>query len=125
MARITGVGGIFFKSPDPAALARWYRDVLGLKVEEWNGAVLSYDTPKHPPCVVWGPFENGSEYFLPSTRHHMINFGVDDLSGLLDRLREKGVTILSIKDDDPAGRFAWIMDPDGTKIELWEPKKKQ
>jgi catechol 2,3-dioxygenase-like lactoylglutathione lyase family enzyme len=122
MAGITGFGGIFFRSSDPAALSTWYRDVLGLKVEEWNGAMLAYDAPGHPPCVVWAPFERDSEYFSPSMRDHMVNFGVEDLKDFLDQLRAKGVTILGVKDDDPNGLFAWILDPDGTKIELWEPK---
>ena len=122
MARITGIGGIFFKSRDPKALAQWYRDVLGLAVEDWNGAMLRYDAPGHPPMAVWSPFAQDTDYFAPSTREFMLNFAVDDLDGLVAQLKSKGVEILKRDDSDPNGRFAWLLDPDGTRIELWEPK---
>jgi catechol 2,3-dioxygenase-like lactoylglutathione lyase family enzyme len=123
MARITGVGGIFFRSPDPKALGRWYHDVLGIDVANWGGATLDYDAPGHPPCVVWCPFQADTSHFAPSSREFMINFGVDDLDGLLAQVEARGVKVLGRDDDsDPNGRFAWIMDPDGTKIELWQPK---
>lgn len=121
---ITGVGGIFVKSHDPKALAAWYRDVLGIAVESWGGALLRYDTPGHPEKLAWSAFPTKSDYFAPSTRELMLNFAVDDMDALLARLRAKGVTILKQDDTDPQGRFAWIMDPDGTKIELWQPKTK-
>lgn len=120
MAKITGVGGIFFKSPDPAQLAAWYRDVLGLEISDYGGAMLSYDTPGHPPFVVWSPFAADTDYFAPSTRELMVNFAVDDLDGFLAVIAAKGVAVLDRKDYD-YGRFAWIVDPDGTKIELWQP----
>jgi predicted enzyme related to lactoylglutathione lyase len=122
--RITGVGGIFLKSKDPKALARWYRDVLGVPLEPWGGATLSYDAPGHPPVVVWNAFPSTTDYMSPSTREFMINFAVDDLDAYLTRLREKGVTVLKRDDAGPTGKFAWILDPDGTKIELWQPKAK-
>ena len=120
--RITGVGGIFLKSKDPKALARWYRDVLGVPLEAWGGAMLRYDAPGHPPAVVWNAFPSTTGYMDPSTREFMINFAVDDLDAYLTRLKEKGVTVLKREDAGPTGKFAWILDPDGTKIELWEPK---
>jgi predicted enzyme related to lactoylglutathione lyase len=119
--RITGVGGIFFKSKDPKALMAWYRDVLGIKVEAWGGAAMAYDAPGHPPVVVVNAFKQESHYMDPSTRDYMIDFAVDDLSAFLDRLKAKGVAVLKRDDSDPSGKFAWIVDPDGTKIELWEP----
>jgi predicted enzyme related to lactoylglutathione lyase len=122
MARITGLGGVFFKSRDPKALAAWYRDVLGFKIEEWGSAMLRTDTPGHPEFVIWGPFAADTKYCEPSTREFMVNFGVDDLDGFLVQIEAKGVTVLDRK-DETYGRFAWIMDPDGTKIELWEAKK--
>jgi catechol 2,3-dioxygenase-like lactoylglutathione lyase family enzyme len=122
--RITGVGGIFLKSKDPKALARWYRDVLGVPLEPWGGATLSYDAPGHPPVVAWNAFPSTTDYMSPSTREFMINFAVDDLDAYLIRLREKGVTVLKRDDAGSAGKFAWILDPDGTKIELWQPKAK-
>ncbi|MBT2188333.1 VOC family protein [Sphingobium nicotianae] len=120
--RITGVGGIFFKSKDPKALMAWYRDVLGIKIEAWGGAAMTYDAPGHPPAVIVNAFRETSGYMNPSTREFMLNFAVDDLSAFLDRLKAKGVAVLKRDDSDPSGKFAWIIDPDGTKIELWEPK---
>lgn len=121
--RITGVGGVFIKSKDPKALAAWYRDVLGIKLESWGGATLRYDTPGHPQEVVWSAFPASSGYFAPSTREVMLNFAVDDLDAFLAKLKAKGVEVLK-HHDGPDGRFAWIMDPDGTKIELREPQHK-
>ena len=121
--KITGVGGIFIKSKDPKALAAWYRDVLGIKIESWGGAMLRYDAPGHPQEVVWSAFPAGSGYFAPSTRDVMLNFAVDDLDAFLEKLRAKGVKTLKTT-DSPDGRFAWIMDPEGNKIELWQPPKK-
>ncbi len=120
--RITGVGGVFVKSKDPKALARWYRDVLGIAVEPWGGAVLRYDAPGHPPAVAWNVLPAASGYTSPSTREFMIDFAVDDLDAFLAKLEAKGVTVLKRDDSDPSGKFAWILDPDGTKIELWQPK---
>lgn len=119
--RITGIGGVFVASKDPKALAAWYRDVLGIAIETWGGAMLRYDAPAHPPVATWAPFQGGG-YFQPSTREFMVNFAVDDLDAFLARLTARGVAILKRDDADPSGRFAWILDPDGTKIELWEPR---
>jgi catechol 2,3-dioxygenase-like lactoylglutathione lyase family enzyme len=118
---ITGVGGVFFKAKDPKALAAWYRDVLGLPLEVWGGAKLRYDAPKHPPALIWNAFPASTKYFAPSTGEFMINYAVDDMDAFLTRLRAKDVAILK-RVDDPNGRFAWILDPEGNKIELWEPK---
>ena len=118
---ITGVGGVFFKAKDPKALAAWYRDVLGLPLEVWGGAKLRYDAPKHPPALIWNAFPASTKYFAPSTSEFMINYAVDDMDAFLTRLRAKDVAILK-RVDDPNGSFAWILDPDGNKIELWEPK---
>ena len=120
--RITGVGGIFVRSKDPKALAAWYRDVLGIAMERFGGAMLRYDAPGHPPAVVWSGFKQDTAYFEPSTREFMIDFAVDDLDAFVARLKRHGVAILKRDDSDPSGSFAWIMDPDGTKIELWQPK---
>ena len=119
---ITGVGGVFVKSKNPKALADWYRDVLGLEVKSWGGAALPYDAPGHPPVVVWSAFPETDDYMAPSTREFMINFAVDDMDALIARLTSKGVPIIRRDDKDPNGRFAWILDPDGTKIELWQAK---
>lgn len=121
--RITGVGGIFFKAKDPKALAAWYRDVLGLPLEVWGGAKLRYDAPQHPPALIWTAFPATTRYFAPSTSEFMINYAVDDMDAFLKRIEAKGVAILKRTDDDPSGRFAWVLDPEGNKIELWEPKR--
>jgi catechol 2,3-dioxygenase-like lactoylglutathione lyase family enzyme len=123
MAHITGIGGIFFKAKDPKALTAWYRDVLGIHIEDWGGAALRYDAPGHPPVMVWSAFPQTTDYMAPSTRDFMVNFAVDDLDAFLTMLNGKGVTILKRDDSDPSGKFAWILDPEGTKIELWGPKK--
>lgn len=120
--RITGIGGIFFKSKDPKALMAWYRDVLGMKVEAWGGVMLSYDAPGHPPVLTLNVLKAGSDYMEPSKREFMLNFAVDDLDAFLDRLKAKNVPILRRDDSDASGKFAWIVDPDGTKIELWQPQ---
>ena len=117
MARITGFGGIFFKSSDPKRLAAWYRDVLGIELAEWGGAMLRTDAPGH--FVVWNPFPADTKYYEPSKREFMVNFAVDDLDEMLAQVQAKGVAVLGRQDED-YGRFAWIMDPDGTKIELWQ-----
>jgi len=119
--RITGIGGIFFKVKDPKALVAWYRDVLGMPLEAWGGAALRYDAPQHPPAVIWSVFPEKTGYFAPSTSEFMINYAVDDLDAFLARLKAKGVEPLK-RSDDTTGRFAWIVDPEGHKIELWEPK---
>jgi predicted enzyme related to lactoylglutathione lyase len=119
---ITGIGGVFFKAKDPKALAAWYRDVLGLPLEPWGGAALRYDAPKHPPALIWNAFPDSTNYFAPSTGGFMINYAVDDMDAFLLRLQSKGVAPLKRKDDS-TGRFAWILDPEGNKIELWEPKR--
>jgi catechol 2,3-dioxygenase-like lactoylglutathione lyase family enzyme len=124
VGHVTGVGGVFVRSKDPKALSAWYRDILGITLEPWGGASLRYDAPGHPPVVVWSPFPQATDYMAPSTREFMIDFAVDDLNAILARLKEKGVPVIKRDDSDPNGSFAWIMDPDGTKIELWQPKAK-
>lgn len=118
--RITGIGGIFVVSKDPEALGAWYRDVLGIPLESWGGATFSYEAPGHPSVAVWNAFPQGESYLEPSRRDFMLNFAVDDLDAFLARLEAKGVTILKRDDSDPNGKFAWILDPDGTKIEFWQ-----
>jgi catechol 2,3-dioxygenase-like lactoylglutathione lyase family enzyme len=124
MGRVVGIGGVFFKSKDPKALAAWYRDVLGLEIAEWGGAIFPLRDSKNAPkgaVQVWSPFKHDTDYFAPSTREFMVNFEVDDLDAMCTRLKAKGITPLKREDNDPSGRFAWILDPEGTKIELWQP----
>ena len=121
--RITGVGGVFVTSRDPKALTAWYRDVLGIPIQSWGGALLPYDAPGHPPFVVLNAFPADTDYFKPSNREFMLDFAVDDLDAFAARLQAKGVAFLK-RTEDASGKFAWILDPDGTKIELWQPKMK-
>lgn len=122
VGHVTGIGGIFVKSRDPKALASWYRDVLGLDVASWGGAALPYDAPGHPPKIAWNALPDTTDHMSPSSREFMINFAVDDMDAIVARLTANDVPILGRDDDDTFGRFAWIQDPDGTKIELWQPK---
>jgi predicted enzyme related to lactoylglutathione lyase len=122
VGQITGVGGIFFKSKDPKALMAWYRDVLGIKVESWGGAQMRYDAPNHPPALILTAFDQSTKELEPSQREFMLNFAVDNLDVFLERIKTKGVVILSRDDNDPFGKFASIVDPEGIKIQFWEPK---
>lgn len=119
---VTGIGGIFIRSKDPKALMAWYRDMLGVPVEAWGGALLRYDAPGHPPVLALNALRPSSDYIAPSQRDFMLDFAVDDLDAVLARLKAGGVPVLKRDDSDPQGRFAWVLDPDGTKIELWQPR---
>ena len=124
MAKVTGIGGVFFKSTgDHTALAAWYREHLGMSLEDFGGAILKWseDTAAEG-LTVWHVAEKDSTWFSPSQSSFMINYRVDDLDELLTQLRAAGVEILQGPDSDENGSFAWIMDPDGNKVELWQPK---
>jgi catechol 2,3-dioxygenase-like lactoylglutathione lyase family enzyme len=125
MARVTGIGGVFFKSTsDNAALAAWYQKHLGMKLEDFGGAILRWpdDTAEDRGLTVWHVAKPDSKWFSPSNSSFMINYRVDDLVELLAQLRADGVEIVSGPESHENGKFAWIMDPDGNKVELWEPK---
>ena len=123
MARVLGIGGVFFKSSDPRALSDWYRDVIGLELEDWGGVVFRPEAMAGHPgaATVLSAFEAESTYFEPSTRDFMINLAVDDLDGILASCAAHGVDV-KVLPDEPNGRFAHLLDPEGTKIELWQPK---
>lgn len=124
MTRVTGIGGIFFKARDAAALREWYSRHLGIKVEEWGGAPFSWQTPANPSGVgttVWSVFEESSTYFAPSTAPFMINYRVEDLHEVLGALRAEGCDVADKVDDSDLGKFGWVMDPEGNRIELWQP----
>ena len=124
--RVTGIGGIFIKARDPKALAAWYSDHLG--VPRANGAIpplfqwRDHDDPQRVGNTVWGLFQSDTKYFAPSTAPFMINYRVNNLDRLLARLRAAGITVEPKVVDDFNGKFGWVMDPEGNKIELWEPK---
>lgn len=123
MERVRGIGGIFFKATDPAALARWYADHLGVPVEEWGGAVFRWR--EHDPAgaayTVWNAFASETTYFAPSTAPFLINFRVDDLDAMLAQLRAAGVEVLPEVEESDFGRFGWCLDLEGNKVELWQP----
>lgn len=124
MARVTGIGGVFFKSTsDHKRLAAWYRDNLGLTFEDWGGAILKWpdDHAKDGGMTVWHVAAPESKWFAPSTSSFMINYRVDDLLALLEQMKANGVEVVQGPDVDATGKFAWVLDPDGNKVELWEP----
>jgi len=120
---ITGIGGVFFKARDPKALAAWYRDVLGMPVQSWGGAALRYDAHNLPSAAAWSAFAASTNHFEPSTAPFMENYTVDDMDAIVARLKAKGVEILKRDDSDDYGRFTWVLDPEGNKVELWEPRR--
>ncbi len=124
MAKVTGIGGVFFKSRnDSAALAAWYHKHLGLPLETWGGAVLRWQDDKADDggLTVWTVAEKDSQWFSPSDSALMINYRVDDLDELLVQLRADGIETVKGPESHENGKFAWIMDPEGNKVELWEP----
>lgn len=118
MATVLGIGGVFVRSRDPEALRAWYRDLLGLDIQDWGGAQLG-STPGS--YGVWSAFRADSTYFAPSEREFMINLRVDDLEALLARLRAHGARVLDRREDTADGKFGYVVDPDGTLLELWQP----
>ena len=125
MKRVTGIGGIFFKAKNAERLRAWYRDHLGIAIEAWGGTVFRWHDPDRPEgsgATVWSVFDDASTYFAPSTAPFMINYRVDDLGELVEQLRAGGVEVIQGPESHENGKFAWIVDPDGNKIELWEPK---
>lgn len=123
--RVTGIGGIFFKSADPAQINEWYKKHLGLNTTEW-GCVFECNDPNQPDAkapaqTVWNPFKASTDYFAPSEKPYMINYLVENLVELLEALKSEGVTIVGEMQEYPYGKFGWILDPEGNKIELWEP----
>lgn len=126
MKRVTGIGGIFFKSPDPKSLGAWYRDHLGLDVTNWGGAIFQWGGPESEPgMTIWSPFPQDTDHMNPSTASFMINFRVADLDALLAALRAEGCNVLEKTAASAEGKFGWVLDPDGNKIELWEPPADQ
>lgn len=124
MARVTGIGGVFFKArKDRKALAAWYREHLGIPLEDFGGAIFKWpdDKAEDRGITVWHVAEPDSGWFSPSEAAFMINYRVDDLGELIAGLKRSGIDILKGPESDENGKFAWIMDPDGNKVELWEP----
>jgi predicted enzyme related to lactoylglutathione lyase len=124
MAKVTGIGGVFFKSrADNAALAAWYQQHLGMVLEDFGGCILKWpeDRAEDQGLTVWHVASQDSAWFSPSDTSFMINYRVDDLDEMLKQLRAAGTEILQGPESHENGKFAWIMDPEGNKLELWQP----
>lgn len=124
MASITGIGGIFFKVKNPEATRTWYRDHLGIETSDhgsWSFQWRDHDDPDAVGRTEWSPYPRTTDYFDPSDASFMINYRVDDLDGLLEQLKAAGIEQIGEVEIYSYGRFAWILDPNDSKIELWEP----
>ncbi|HEY0741130.1 MAG TPA: VOC family protein [Chryseosolibacter sp.] len=118
--RVTGLGGIFFKSNDPKAMKAWYAKHLGVgDVFQWYPA--EGEKPEQPAQTIWSPFKQDTTYFAPSKKEFMLNYRVENLQELLNVLKEEGIEQVGEIQVYPYGKFGWIVDPEGNKIELWEP----
>jgi predicted enzyme related to lactoylglutathione lyase len=125
MAKVTGIGGVFFKAKgDSKALAAWYQQNLGMPLEDFGGVILRWpdDRAEDKGLTVWHVANSNSEWFSPSRSSFMINYRVDNLVELIAQLKKNGVAIHQGPESHENGKFAWIVDPDGNKVELWEPK---
>lgn len=124
MKRVTGIGGIFFKANDAPALREWYRKHLGVDVLDWGGAAFTWTDDEGKPTggtTIWSVGPADSNQFAPSEAKFMVNYRVADLHALVAALRSEGCNVLEKIDESEYGKFAWVMDPEGNKVELWEP----
>lgn len=123
MKRVTGIGGVFFHAREPEALCDWYRTHLGIDVQPWGGAAFRWADDAGQPVAgttIWS-VGGDSGYFAPSTASFMVNYRVADLAALLQALRDEGCQVVGDAQDTEQGKFGWVMDPEGNKVELWEP----
>ena len=123
MRRVTGIGGIFFKARDAKALHEWYRKHLGIDVQDWGGAAFAWTDAEGKPTggsTIWSVNSSG-DYFKPSAAPFMINYRVADVHALVKVLKEEGCEVMDQVEESEYGKFGWVMDPEGNKIELWEP----
>ena len=124
MKRVTGIGGIFFLGRDAEALRAWYQRHLGIDVQEWGGTAFRWSEKEGDPCrgtTVWSIHPAASDPFAPGKAPFMVNYRVADLRALLDVLREEGCNVVGELQASEYGKFGWVMDPEGNKVELWEP----
>lgn len=128
MKRVTGIGGVFFKAEDPKALGAWYKTHLGIDVQAWGGAAFHWKGPDNPEgggTTAWSLFKADTKHFAPSPAPFMINYRVADLHALLAALRAEGVQVDDKVDESEYGKFGWIIDLEGNKVELWQPPEGQ
>jgi predicted enzyme related to lactoylglutathione lyase len=124
MKRVTGIGGIFFKAKDAPALQAWYKRHLGIDVQEWGGATFTWTNGEGKPVAgttIWSIGSSQGDHFAPSEATFMVNYRVDDLHALVKALREEGCNVLEKIDESEYGKFAWVIDPEGNEVELWQP----
>ncbi len=124
MKRVTGIGGIFFQAKDPVALREWYRRHLGIDVQAWGGTAFPWadaDGPAIRGHTIWSIGAADGAPFAPGSAPFMVNYRVDDLAALLQALRDEGCQVLDATDDSEFGTFGWVVDPEGHKVELWQP----
>jgi predicted enzyme related to lactoylglutathione lyase len=124
MKRVTGIGGIFFNARDSVTLRAWYKTHLGIDVQEWGGAAFTWTDAEGNPkagTTIWSIGDASSNHFAPSTAPFMVNYRVADLHALVATLRAEGCNVLEKIDESEYGKFAWVIDPEGNKVELWEP----
>jgi predicted enzyme related to lactoylglutathione lyase len=124
MKRVTGIGGVFFKAKDPQALQTWYKEHLGVDVQPWGGAAFDWTDEHGKPTggtTAWSIMPDTEDTFEPGTASFMINYRVADLDALLKALRKEGCNVLDKTDSSEYGKFGWVIDPEGNKVELWEP----
>lgn len=119
MKRVTGIGGIFFSAKDPGKLCSWYKKHLGIDVQDWGGAAFRWADDSATGTTAWSIGDG--EYFKPGNCAFMINYRVADLKGLLKVLRDEGCEVLDKMEESEFGKFGWVVDPEGNKVELWEP----
>ncbi len=119
--RVTGLGGFFFKSEDPDAAKEWYKNHLGLNTDQYGCTFWWKDETGKDASTQWSPMKADTEYFKPSEKQFMMNFRVENLEELLATLKEEGVTVVGEMESYSYGKFGWILDPEGNKLELWEP----
>lgn len=119
--KVLGLGGLFFKSPDPARLRDWYQRVLGLQFNSWGGIVFDPAALPDESAVVFTPLAADTDYFAPSAQPFMFNLVVDDLDSVVARAIDAGADVLKDRTSGEQGEFAWVVDCDGNKVELWQP----
>ncbi|HEX5344094.1 MAG TPA: VOC family protein [Duganella sp.] len=128
MKRVTGIGGIFFYAQDPKALGEWYKRHLGIDVQAWGGAAFDWTDDSGQPTggtTAWCISAADSNAFAPGSKPFVVNYRVHDLAALLQALRDEGCNVLDKTDDSEFGKFGWVIDPEGNKVELWQPPSGQ
>jgi predicted enzyme related to lactoylglutathione lyase len=124
MTRVTGIGGIFFKAKNPTAMRAWYQRHLAIDVQEWGGAAFAWADSDGKPVggmTVWSIAPEESNQFAPSSAAFMVNYRVEDLQAVVAALKAEGCNVLDDSSDSEYGKFAWVIDPEGNKVELWQP----